>query len=236
MAYLPVLFQIQTFESRLLALKKDEAQVKNDPKIAETEATLVKMNALAAGLEKKRQASQSANRKLELELKTCQEHMRSEEKKLYGGSVTNPRELGQIEQKVAEYKHLAGKLEDEILQLMEQDETLGKQISVLKKKKAACERELAALKTAASQKLAEISIEIMEVENELREITPKVPEEWLARYQKIAGSHNGIGIAQVKAGNCGACHVSLSDMLLQKVKRGDDVIVCCENCGRILYF
>lgn len=236
MAYLPVLFQIQTLESRLLALKKDEAQVKNDPKIAEAEAALVKMNALAAGLEKKRQGNQSSNRKLELELKTCQEHIGAEEKKLYGGSVTNPRELGQIEQKVAEYKHAAGKLEDEILQLMEQDETLGKQIAVLQKKKAACEQDLAALKTSVSQRLAEIHIEIMELESELSEVTPQVPEEWLARYHKIAGAHHGIGISQVKAGNCGACHVSLSDMLLQKVKRGDDVIVCCENCGRMLYF
>ena len=219
-----------------MALKKDEAQVKNDPKIAEVEGMLMKMNTLAAGLEKKRRDTQSANRKLELELKACQEHMGVEEKKLYGGSVTNPRELGQIEQKVAEYKHAAAKLEDEILQLMEQDETLGKQLNVLQKKKTTCEQELTGLKTAASQKLKEISIEIMGLESELSEITPQVPEEWLARYHKIAGAHHGIGIAQVKSGNCGACHVSLSDMLLQKVKRGDDVIVCCENCGRMLYF
>lgn len=236
MAYLPVLFQIQTLESRLSALKKDEVQAKNDPKIAETEAALAKINALWSGLAKKRQETQNSNRKLELELKSCQEHIGAEEKKLYGGTVTNPRELGQIEQKVAEYKHATGKLEDEILQLMEQDETLGKQIRVLQKKKAACEQELAALKTAASQKLGEIRIAMMEVESELSEVMPQVPEEWLARYHKIAASHHGIGIAQVKAGNCGACHVSLSDMLLQKVKRGDDMIVCCENCGRMLYF
>jgi predicted nucleic acid-binding Zn-ribbon protein len=236
MAYLPVLFQIQTIESRLLALKKDEGLARNDPKIVQAEAALKEMGSLGAELESKRHAIQSSNRKLELELKACQEHIAVEEKKLYGGSVTNSRELGQIEQKVVEYKHTASKLEDEILQLMEHDDGLGARISALQKKKASCEQELAALKTASSQKLREISIEVMGLESELSELTPQVREEWLARFHKIAGAHNGIGIAQVKSGNCGACHVSLSDMMLQKVKRGDDVIICCENCGRILYY
>lgn len=236
MAYLPILFQIQTMESRLLALKRDEEQVQNDLKIVQTEGALKEINALSAELESKQNGIQSANRKLELELKANQEHIAGEEKKLYGGSVTNSRELGQIEQKVTEYKLAAGKLEDEILQLMEQDETLGAQISVLQKRKTACERELTVLKTAASQRLREISIEVMGLESEIKEVTPQVPEEWLARFHKIAGAHHNVGIAQVKTGNCGACHVSLSDMMLQKVKRGDDIIICCENCGRILYY
>lgn len=236
MAYLPVLFQIQTIESRLLALKKDEGLARNDPKVVQTEAALKEMNNINAELESQRHSIQSSNRRLELELKACQEHIAVEEKKLYGGSVTNSRELGQIEQKVVEYKHTASKLEDEILQLMEQDDSLGAQISSLQKRKAACDQELMALKTEATQRLREISIEVMGLESELSEIIPQVPEEWLARFHKIAGSHHGVGIAQVKSGNCGACHVSLSNMLLQKVKRGDDVIVCCENCGRILYY
>jgi predicted nucleic acid-binding Zn-ribbon protein len=236
MAYLPILFQIQTIESRLQALKKDEGIVRNDPRVAQTEAEVREMSALLTELENKRQSTQGSNRKLELELKTCQEHIAMEEKKLYSGSVTNSRELGQIEQKVAEYKHAAGKLEDEVLQLMEQDENLGAQIDIVQKKKVVCEQELAALKSEAAQRMRAISIEVMGLESELKELTPQVPEEWLARFHKIAGAHHGIGIAQVKTGNCGACHVSLSDMLLQKVKRGDDVIICCENCGRILYY
>jgi predicted nucleic acid-binding Zn-ribbon protein len=236
MAYLPLLFEIQTKESRLLALKKEEEQIKNDPRIVQAEGTIKTMNALFAELENQQHGVQSSNRKLELELKTCQEHIAVEEKKLYGGTVTNSRELGQIEQKIAEYKQKAGKLEDEILGMMEQDENLSAQIKVLQKKKSACERDLAVLKTAASQRIREIGIEATGLESELSELTPQVPEDWLARFHKIAGSHHGIGIAQVKNGNCGACHVSLSEMILQKVKRGDDIIVCCENCGRILYY
>jgi predicted nucleic acid-binding Zn-ribbon protein len=236
MAYLPILFQIQTIESRLQALKKGEELVRNDPKAAQIETALKEINVLLAGFEKKRINLRSSNRKLELELKSSEEHLATEEKKLYGGSVTNSRELGLIEQKVTEYKKTAGKLEDEIILGMEKDESLGAQIADLQKRKTACEQELASLRTLASQRLREINIEVTGLENELSEVLPKVPEEWLARFHKIAGAHHGVGIAQVKTGNCGACHVSLPDMLLQKVKRGDDIITCCENCGRILYY
>lgn len=236
MANLPILFQVQTIESRLQALKKDEGLVRNDPKLAQLEMLLNETKVQITDLENKRRGNQSSNRKMDLELKTCQEHVAAENKKLYGGSVTSSRELELIQQKVAEYKNTAGKLEDDILKLLEQDDSFGEQLAALRKRQVACEQELAALRVQAAQKLREISITAEGLETELSEVSVQVPEEWLARYHKIAGAHYGIGISQVKNGNCGACHVSLSDMLLQKVKRGDDVIVCCENCGRILYY
>jgi uncharacterized protein len=150
--------------------------------------------------------------------------------------VTNSRELELIQQKVGEYKKTIAKLEDEILQLMEQDDALTNQSSEFKIKAEALEREITTLKKETKRKLSEINLEIEGLEMDLNGVVSRVPQEWLERYHKIAKAHHGVGIAQVKTGNCGACHVSLSELFLQKVKRGDDAIHYCENCGRILYY
>jgi uncharacterized protein len=236
MAQLPILFQIQTIESRLQALKKDRDQIQNSPQLAQAETLLRKINSLLNDIGNKRNIIHSSNRNLDFELKSCQEHLTTEEKRLYGGSVTNSRELEQIQQKVGEYQKTIAKLEDEILQLMEQDDALTNQSSGFKKKAEALEREITTFTEETKLKLSEINIEFEGLEMELNGVISQVPQEWLERYQRIAKAHHGIGIAQVKTGNCGACHVSLPDLLLQKVKRGDDAINYCENCGRILYY
>ena len=204
MANLPILFQVQTIESRLQALKKDEGQVRNDPQLAQIEMLLKETKLQIADLENKRRSNQSSNRKLELDLKSNQEHQAAENKKLYGGLVTSSRELELIQQKAAEYKTAAGKLEDDILKLLEQDESFGEQLAALRKRQTACEEELATLKVQATQKLREIGITVEGLEIELSEVSVQVPGEWLARYHKIAGAHHGIGIGQVKNGNCPA--------------------------------
>ncbi len=236
MANLPGLFQVQTIETRLAALKKEQEQARNSPPLAQTEAALGEMNSRLDEMEKKLQTIQSSNRKLDLELKSHQEHLAAEEKKLYGGSVTSSRELEQIQQKVAEYKNAITKLEDEILQLLEQEETLAEQKAELQKRRADHERVCKALQEETKRKSGELNIDIVGLEQELTEAAAQVPVEWLERYRKIAKAHHGIGIAQIKNSNCGACHVSLSEMLLQKAKRGDDVMIYCENCGRILFY
>lgn len=236
MAFLPILYKVQEIESRLSALKKEAAQAKINSNLSAVEG-LAKQTTEKIVINQTKQAAIRSNlRKSELELKACQEHLKIEEGKLYGGAVTSSRELELIQQKAAEYNKLKTKYEDEVLQLLETDENLTGQLDDLQKCEAECKQEIVKLQQEIRQKLQEINIEIIQLEPELPDLKAQVPAEWLERYERISKSHYGVGIARMKADMCGACHISLSDSHLQKVKRGEDKLIYCENCGRILFF
>ena len=66
-------------------------------------------------------------------------------------------------------------------------------------------------------------------------VAAKVPEGLLATYEKLRHRLNGVGIARVDAGRCTGCHLSLSAVELDSLRRaGEGQVVRHEECGRIL--
>lgn len=236
MAYLPVLFRIQEIHNRQRTLKKllTEAQQRSDLlELRHRKADCLKKIEVILKKQKSLRKSQS---QFDLDLKACLAKIKQEETKLYSGSVVNSRELEQIQLKILEYTNTKEKLEESIYQIMEEEERLINAKARIEKVKQSSDQQLAIIEAEARQEIFELNLEATELELELNELLPKVPDEWLDRLERISDSHNGVGIAQIKLGCCGACHVSLSESLLQKVKRGEDQILLCENCGRILFY
>ncbi len=236
MAYLPILFRIQEINNRQRTLRKSVVETEQNSVLIKLKAEQAEYRNKLASIAQKQDSVRKRQQQLDLELKSCLDKIQQEESKLYGGSVVNSRELEQIQLKAAEYSNLKTKIEETILRLMEEEEKLTKlkdQIIIADK---TSNQQLTSLEGQIKQKIFEFNLELTELESELNELTPLVLEEWLNKLNKIAGSHNGVGIAQIKAGCCGACHVSLSDSLLQKAKRGEDQILLCENCGRIIFY
>jgi predicted nucleic acid-binding Zn-ribbon protein len=179
---------------------------------------------------------ETRQRQLNPDLKICQERLHHEEKRLYDGSVAQARELEQIQQKAAEYRGAQAKIEEKILQLMETDEQLTGELQQLTWRQQKAGQEEQRIQAKLRQQSLELIVEKEELQAELAELEPQISPEWLERYRRIAKAHRGVGIAKLKQDSCGACHVSLSESRLQQVKRGEDKLYFCENCGRILYY
>lgn len=236
MAYLPVLFRIQEIHNRQRALRKLLTEAQQRPDLLELRDRKADYSKKRDAIEKKQESLRKSQSQLDLDLKSCLSKIKLEETKLYSGSVVNSRELEQIQLKILEYTNTKEKLEEIVYQLMEEEEKLINVKDQIEKVKQSSDQQLAIMEAETRQKIFEINLEAAELEMELNELLPKVPDEWLVRLERIASYHNGVGIAKIKSGCCGACHVSLSDSLLQKVKRGEDQILLCENCGRIIFY
>ena len=236
MPNLPVLFRMQEIESRLAVLLKKRQQLEQHADLVLLRQRLKEFTAHQEHLGRDGQQVKLKQSQLDLELKTLQEHLKIEEQKLYGGAITSSRELEQIQSKVSEYAKKRVILEDEILKLMEQDEQVTHDLQELKQVIVGVEVGITDVKQQIGQEMIEITMEEQDLSDEAALLIVKIPEDWLSRYRRIAGSHHGVAIARVKNNSCGACHVSLSDMMLQQVKRGEDCFYYCENCARILYY
>ncbi len=236
MAYLPVLFRIQEIHNRQRTLQKICTEAEQSPELIELRKRKTEYLKKLTTIKKRQELIGKSQHQLDLDLKSCLDKIKQEETKLYGGAVVNSRELEQIQLKMGEYTNTKSQIEESSYRFLEEDEKLTTLKAQIEKAVQANDQKLMLLEGEMEQKIGELNLELAALEFELNELMPKAPEEWLERLEKIARSHNNIGIAQIKSGCCGACHVSLPESLLQKAKRGEDQILLCENCGRIIFY
>ncbi len=64
---------------------------------------------------------------------------------------------------------------------------------------------------------------------------PNVSDDLLARYEQLRSKLGGTGAARLVGGSCSGCHLTLSSMELDRVRKASpDAVITCEQCGRIL--
>ncbi|HMC51585.1 MAG TPA: C4-type zinc ribbon domain-containing protein, partial [Acidimicrobiales bacterium] len=62
-----------------------------------------------------------------------------------------------------------------------------------------------------------------------------LPADLSAQYDRLRGRLGGIGAARLANGACTGCHLTLSAIELDRMRRAPpDAVLHCEQCGRIL--
>ncbi len=155
------------------------------------------------------------------------------EKKLYGGSVRNPKELEDLQADLASLQGQVRKREDVLLAtLVEMEEAQGEL--------RAAEAELAAVEGAwrAGQEALETEKAGLEPEVErLHEMRKKqangMDQAALGLYGLLRERRAGQAVAGVERGMCQGCRITLPMSLLQKARTGVGLVQCV-SCERIL--
>ena len=156
------------------------------------------------------------------------------EKTLYGGSVTNPKELEDLQLESESLKRYLDTLEDRLLEVMvaleeaelKHDQASQKLTQLIVRKSG--ENDL-----LNADRLDLLStIERTEIERE--PALSNISAEDLKTYEKFRQRFGGIALALIHEGSCGVCGVDLARSIEQDIRSGN-TLVYCEQCGRILY-
>jgi predicted nucleic acid-binding Zn-ribbon protein len=192
-------------------------------------AALCALNADQKTLE----AQHARLRDRELELKSLEEKIQAVEARLYGGRVTNAKELAGLEQDAAMLKRHRGAVEDVILSLMSEIERL--QTRVQEQTRATAELQTAAAQTHQdlTRKLTAIRAEQSELAATREKLRSTLAPADLAQYEQIAKTHAGRPVALVKNAACGVCGVAVPTGMISRLRAGEE-LVFCSSCGRIL--
>lgn len=129
----------------------------------------------------------------------------------------------------------SGKLEDEILDLMEQAEEINKLLKREEKNLEDVHRELELEENKLRQEEKKLKGEIEENIRRREKTVEKIDPSLLARYERIRKGKGGLAIVSVKAGICQGCHLQLPPQIVDEVRIGNR-LVTCERCSRILYW
>lgn len=208
------------------ALSEAERQIAGDEALDEARANLA---AAAEALA----STRTEQRRVEGEIADYSAKIAPEDRRLYDGSVKNPKELASIQHEVELLKAARAKLEDELLTVLARLET-----ETTEHETAAAEAErhesrrkadLARLKA----EVARLGGTITEAEARANAQRTKAPPMALRIYDDIRRRKGGVAVARITGSNCGACRVSIPDAVRRRAMISE-IPAQCPNCDRIL--
>jgi len=230
MATAPDLFALQ---------ETDQALDRFQARLSEIEAQLVESEELVSA----REAVEERRRVVE-ELRshlsgaeTTVEDVRAKaaevESKLYGGKVTNPKELSDLDADLRSIKHLIATREDTLLALLveidEADKQLGSANSAYSEIESGWNQEQEAL----LREKAQIEPEVASLQARREQQAPGIDGPSLRLYQLLRDRHGGRAVARLERGMCQGCRITLPVSFLQKARSGIGIVQCV-SCERIL--
>ncbi|HOV80087.1 MAG TPA: C4-type zinc ribbon domain-containing protein [Bacillota bacterium] len=170
----------------------------------------------------------------EFEASAAAEQAESLGQKLYGGVITNIKEISSSTKKLENLKSMIKKTEDEMLGIMERQDVLREKLeemsALLNKKSEEFRRQHGSF-LANQQKVRGLLAQIPLARQKLLE---KIDAEVWHRYLEMKKKFSD-PLARVEKGTCMGCRVGISFDALRRLKMGDGLIYC-SNCGRMLFW
>ena len=210
-------------------LNQVRIELKEDGEITSISASLIEISSKISIINVQENDANDAAIATELKLKSLRD-------KLYGGEITNSKELEALEDEGKFLEEQLSTEEDLALELMESLEILtttmdrtAVQLEDLKQKRGIRLKEL-------EMEEKNLSSQIKEFVSKRSSIASLVTIGTMNLYETLRQSRGGIGIAEVDRarGICQACRITIPVNDLQKV-RSSGGIVQCNSCRRILY-
>lgn len=175
----------------------------------------------------------TALRNAESEVQAQQQKIANNQRALYGGSVTNPKELADLQHEAeALNRHLATLEErqlDAMLAFEEADAALNLAQTTLEDTLA----RVATQNQAMTEERAALLTSVADLEIRRESVLEDVQAEMLALYNDLRGSRAGLAVVGISGNECPACGATLSAAQSQ-MARSPNQIARCADCGRIL--
>ena len=227
------LLELQGLDMQRLELEKTLAGLPVQKEIDDLEAALAVLRASLdttnAGLARARKNQKEA----EWSLKDIAAAIETVSTKLYGGAVTNPREIEGMQGKLRMLEANKTRLEDQIISHMEEIETLESQAQAASAEITEKSSRLEGLESVRDARVSEITCRMSENAKKRDNLASTIPGSLLAKYEQLLKDKGGLAVVPVRGGICGGCHVALPTFLVT-LARPNDSVVRCESCGRIL--
>jgi predicted nucleic acid-binding Zn-ribbon protein len=227
---LPGLWAVQQIDSLLADARERRAALDDGSRLS---AEMESAGAAAAEAEARLHHAKVALRDHELQLATTEGKQKKAEGDLYGGRISNPKELSSLQDEIASFARARDHLEDEILALFDAVEALTAEAVRTRAAHRVLEEKLSAHVAAYEEARDRLDAEIAALTAERARLASSVEPRLLRKYEGIAAQEGGRGMVAILAGFCGGCRNNVPPQFVSRVREGR--VVTCERCHRILY-
>ena len=233
MSVVELLWRLQELDTSLRELEEEERDL---PLRREVEGIEEELSGLLAELEKsggELEGLRERIRKGEGTVEGLSTRIAVEEDRLYGGKVSNPKELRSIQAEVQALKRKRDQEETGLLEMMERAEELEARVRDLESKRSSLQERLEEAQGGLRSELERIGARREELRGEVERLRGDIPRDALGLYDELMASKNGLAVAKVLEGTCQGCHMALPAQEYDRFLKSDGIFRC-SNCRRIL--
>jgi predicted nucleic acid-binding Zn-ribbon protein len=214
-------------DATLTRLRRVLADLQGDPAVSRARTEL-------AEADQRLQEVERALRQLTLERDALKAHLAEEDGKLYGGRITSPKEVQNLERETAALKRRLAQLDDAALeQMLARDDVAAAQ-QAAQARLAAVEAESATTLASLQAEKVELGTAARQLERQRQELLPGVPAPDLSLYERLRANKGGRAVSELRDDTCAACGLQLPVQDVSRIRSGDG-LVQCPGCSRIVY-
>ena len=225
------LYELQLVDSDIDVHEKSLGEVRHQ---LSDDSELVATKRRISELNERLEDEASARRPIELRIRDIEDRLKTVDARLYGGSITNQRELEAQQEQQHYFREQHTAEEDQLLEMMVASEETQNELEAA----ASLATELETRRKQAQPELTAseeaLSMELRELEAERKEVAALISPSDLALYDSLRQSRGGQAVARVQRGMCQGCRLSLPSTDVQRAKTSTGR-VRCNSCQRILF-
>ncbi len=230
MSQVQMLHQLQLVDSERLRKRRELQDAESG--VGET-ANLRQARAMRAQEEADLSHWTGRLRDLELKLKGLNSKIERTEQRLYGGAVQNPRELENLQTDMEHLRRRRDRTEDALIEAMTEVDDREAKVVEARAVSDQIEGHWKAEQDALHAAVAQLTDELGALEGRSHELRSAIDKADLGLYDALLRSKGGLAVAALKGELCGGCRVRVPSGLAQRVRQGQELVLC-NNCGRIL--
>jgi uncharacterized protein len=225
------LYQVQKIDT---ALDQTNARLGEINRIIESDQSVQTAQDLLSSAMESTQSTRRSLTLIEDAVKAVEIKIQLSEASLYGGKISNPKELQDLQNEITALKRRLASLEDDQLEAMLAFEDAETQLSEANKNlnevKATFASQQASLLGEQSQLLKIAERLQAERDATVQSILPENME----FYERLRRQKRGLAVVMVEDGTCSGCGSSIRPAERQ-LARSPSQMLPCSSCGRILY-
>ncbi len=224
------LLEVQDIDQRLAKSRVEYRKITN---LLKAEGDLKKLKSESEASRLRVLETRLESGKLEAEVASLKEKLEGIETRLYGGAITNLRELTALEEEHNLTKRSLATAEEAVAPARIASDDAALRHDELQESMAASEKQW---KTEASEyrKRAQVvSEECNTLESERNSFASDIDAQDLSLYRSLLPRKAGVAVAKVERGICQGCRIKLPMREIARLKNSN-ILVLCSSCGRIL--
>lgn len=157
----------------------------------------------------------------------------SEFETLKGDEECTSEEMTEFRHDIEKLQREANNLEKEIKQLFRSLEETVSEYQKTRQQGAKAKKEYDQLKIVCQKETDDAAIDMLAADRKMEELEKRVNPTLMNRYKRVRLHHN-MPVVEVRDGKCSGCNMSLPSLAIRRLV-GENMILECENCGRLLY-
>ena len=223
------LIKLQSIDTRLDELKLQKGDL--PMLIEQTQEELSDKGNRLEDLQKQKEKVLSDRRMFELEIEASREQLKKYEEQLY--QVKTNKEYDAISLEIDTKKLEIEGLDNKILQTLEAEEELDKEINSLKDEIEQLEQQLSEYQKELDEISEQTRSEEEQLLSEREQVVEQIEPRLYKQYERIRTAKGGIAVAPVRRRSCGGCYSAIPPQKIVEIRELNRIITC-EYCGRIL--